>query len=75
MADKLTSKDREWHRRQARWRHNGYLGSVAMMKANLNSIIRGETVSPETKKLAVGLIPGVEQLDTLVRERRIPIRV
>lgn len=41
-----------WAKRQAVWRHNSFIGSAAMMKAQCQSILKSETATIESKELA-----------------------
>lgn len=51
-GNKLSPQHPEWHKRQARWRHNAHIGSAAMMLANCNSIITSSTTTEESKETA-----------------------
>lgn len=52
MSDQVKPGTKAWVARQARWRHNAFLGGAAMAKANMNSILASGTATPEAKRTA-----------------------
>lgn len=67
--DPLTPDNPEWHRRQARHRHNGFTGCVAMAKTNMNSIMCATTTTHEAKKLASKIHSDLIQLGVELKTR------
>lgn len=61
---------KQWEIERAnRWRHHGLQGSVGMMRANLNAIVRSVTATDESKRLANNLLEKVEELRLSLNDR------
>lgn len=69
MADKLKPNTKEWNQRQARHRHNGFFGSVAMTKAQMRSIIDASTTTPQAKRVASDILCLAGELGLALKTR------
>lgn len=69
MVDKLKPFTSAWHRRQWIHRHNGFFGSVAMSKAQMQSIIASGTATPRSKRLAMEVLGLLVRLGDSLKER------
>lgn len=69
MTDKLKSSSKAWIARQARWRHNGFIGSAKMMQAQCNAIIKSPTTTTDTKNLAAEIKLWAGTLALKLKER------
>ena len=52
------------------WRHNSYLGHVAMARRNLLTIASAPTVTPESVRLAEEILPLAEALAKSLKTRK-----
>ena len=59
-----------WHRRQAIWRHNGLLGSVALSKSMCVAIYNVKTTTDESKEIAVAVENLLDLLYASLKTRR-----
>lgn len=59
-----------WQKRQAIWRHNGFLGSAAMMKKQCAGIINSQTATAKSKDLAEKILSLAIALEESLKERR-----
>lgn len=61
---------KQWLVRQERHRHNGYLGSAAMMRAQCQTILNSTTATDEAKQIAVRIEHDAEMLSEALRTRK-----
>lgn len=69
MIDRLKSNTKAWQARQNRWRHNGFLGSAAMMRQQCRNMAVAKTTSVETKKIARDIWNKTLDLEISLRVR------
>lgn len=58
-----------WAKRQAVWRHNGFLGSAKMMQAQCIAILKSTTATDEAKQIAVRIETDARLLADALRSR------
>ena len=68
-GDKLKPGTKSWHERQRRHRHNGYLGHVTMLQANMRAIIASDTTTLSAKTYARQILAQSEYLKSALKER------
>lgn len=69
-GDKLTNQHAEWHKRQARWKHNSFLGHARMMQMQCKAILMSATATDEAKAIAVRIEQEAEMLADALRNRK-----
>lgn len=69
-GDKLTSQNPEWHKRQARWKHNSFLGHARMMQVQCRIILCSTTATDEAKAIAVRIEQDAELLADALQNRK-----
>ena len=67
--DPLRNNPEARMRRDRRHKHNGFKGSVAMAKANMNSIIKSQTATQDARHLAAVVLQSLVILDRLLDTR------
>lgn len=70
MTDLLKPGTKAWHDRQDRHRHNGFIGSAVMMRAQCNSIINSRTATDVSKDIAKQIHAQSLKLEQSLREGR-----
>lgn len=71
MTDRLKAGSKAWYKRQERHRHNGLIGSAAMIKAHCNQVITARTTHESSKKLAWEIKELAIRLEESLRNNRI----
>lgn len=56
-------------RKMARWRHNGFFGSVRMAYVSMNNIQTADTTTSEAKQLAANIQFMLEKLQSELKTR------
>ncbi len=69
MPDPLKPGTKVWQDRQRRHRHNGFTGHVAMLRANMRSIIAADTTTHTAKAYAKQILSQSEMLALALKER------
>ena len=70
LRDRLKPGTPQFEARQRRWRHNGYLGSVAMARQAMIEISQGTTTTEESKALAVEIENLLDLLMPTLKHRK-----
>ena len=55
---------------QDNWRHGAIQGHVAMARRNFLNALRAPTVTDETKEALAAIIPQLDALSRLLREKK-----
>lgn len=70
MVDKLKPGSQAFLKRNARWRHNSYLGSCSMAKQNMRAILNSNTTTDAAKAIAVRIENDLEFLLDALKVRK-----
>ena len=62
MVDKLQPMNDAWHARQRRHKHNSFRGHAAMMLAQLQGILRSDSITPEARAAAEDMLTLADSL-------------
>lgn len=69
MTDRLKFGSKVFFKRQDRWKHNSFQGHVAMLKANMQSIIQSKTTTYEAKTIAQEIYSRANDLAAALKTR------
>lgn len=58
-----------WLKKQDIWRHNSFLGHVAMARANMQGIIKSKTATKDAKLIAYQILALTNDLKEALKER------
>ena len=60
----------EWHKKQARWRHNSFIGSARMTQVQMQAIIGSGTAKRQAKCAAARILRDARKLEAYLRAGR-----
>ena len=67
--DRLKSGEPAWLARQRRWRHNSFLGHVAMARQNMWVILTSDSTTQKAKKLSQEVYQKLVELEDALKVR------